>query len=269
MATNCHSLKATLLEFLNKEIEVVERQGSCVLTFPQKTIDSRFPAVFIEKKMDDYFVVHDGGKTSAELFAQGIHLTDVKLGILEQLADCYGATFVKGMFTIGCRRSELNASIMAMGQCATLGTWHVLGHKPAFTEEPVLHRVESGLRLWNAPYERDVLLHVKMKGRKATHFADFVSYPRNTVREPIAIRVLRPSDNPLDQARGYGFMVLDTENTIYQNWLRMAVVTKKDEWTRQALELVRDLATKTVEVESGDEGKLEELIPERLSEIAA
>src|SRR5258708_1178478 len=98
MATNCRLLRANLLEFLGSAIDVIETRDACVLTLPQKTLDDRRASVFVQEKMPDYFLVHDGGKTAAELFAQGIHITDLKQTILEELAERYGATFLKVLF---------------------------------------------------------------------------------------------------------------------------------------------------------------------------
>lgn len=269
MATNCQSLKATLLDFLGTGINVAEIRDYCVLTLPQKTLDDRLVSVFVQEKMPGFFLVHDGGKAAAELFAQGIHVTDLKLQTLEELAERYGATFAHGAFRIGCKTDELNTAILSIAQCATLSTWHILGHKPSFTEEPVLHRVGAAIRAWDAPYVKEVRERVKVPGRKTQHVIDFVSFPLNVVGTPIGVKVVRPSDNPLEQARGFGFMAYDLENTPYETWARVAVVTKADEWTDTALELVRASAAGTVEVEAGREDEIQTLLPQRLSALAA
>jgi hypothetical protein len=133
--------------------------------------------VFVHEKIPGFFAVDDGGKTAAELFAQGIHLTDVRLAVMEELAERYGATFAQGTFRIGCRTEKLNAAIVSIAQCATLATWYVLGHKPKFDEEPILHRIEAGMRAWQAPYNYEVRPRVHILGQKAEHVIDFVSFP--------------------------------------------------------------------------------------------
>lgn len=282
MGTNCQFLKKTLLEFLGNAIDVTETRDYCVLTLPQKTIDDRLASVFVQEKMPGFFLVDDGGKTAAELFAQGIHVTDLKLAALEELAERYGATFVQGTFRIGCHAEKLNAAIVSIGQCATLATWYVLGHKPRFEEEPVLHRIEGGMRAWKAPYENEIRSRVRMLGQKMEHVMDFVSFPRNghedrrveqvidklDSRLPICVKAVRPSDNPLEQARGYGFMAYDLAKTQFETWPRVAVVTRADEWTQSAMDLVYASASIVVPIETGEEEKLEKLLPERLSEVA-
>src|ERR1700722_10596001 len=185
MATNCQSLKANFLEFLTGAINVAEIKGSCVLTLPQKTVDDRRPTIFVQENLPGYFIVHDGGKTAAELFAQGVHITDLRQAVLEDLAARYGATFVKGTFRIGCQADDLNSAIVAMAQCATLGTWQILAQKPKFEDEPVLHRVEAGMLAWRAPYEHDIRPRVRIRGVQMEHVLDFASFPRHVQRSPI------------------------------------------------------------------------------------
>ncbi len=267
--TYCHSLKKSLLKHFGSEIRVTESREGCVLVLPSKTLDDRYIAVFIERKTPDYFVVHDAGKTSAELHSQGIHITDLREEAFSQMADKLGAMFVDGVFQVGCKEQELHSAILAIGQCETLGMWHLLGHKPDFGEEPVESRVEQGLKTWQAPYPTRIERKVQVKGLRATHVLDFVCYSQKETREPIAIKILRPSDDSLAKAREYGFMVYDTEKTMFEHWLRLAVMTKADKWRSSAKQLIASLSTSTLEVESGDEGSLERRVPDVLDQIAA
>lgn len=289
MATNCQFLKETLFEFLGNAINVTAIKDYCVLTLPQKTVDDRLVSVFVHENIPGYFLVDDGGKTAAELFAQGIHITDVKMVGLEDLAERYGATFSEGTFRIGCRTERLNDAIMSISQCATLATWHVLAHKPRFEEEPVLHRIEKGMRAWHPPYETEIRSRVRLLGKKAEHVIDFVSVPRNgygpianeddrkvesVLRKmsphlPIAVKLVRPSDNPLEQARGYGFMAYDLKDTQYEFWPRVAVATRADDWTENALDLIRKSATSVLAVETGREETIEEQLPFYLTEAVS
>ena len=91
--TNCHSIRDSFLGFLGDEIRVIESEGGCVLVLPGKTLDDRHSAIFIEQRMSDYFLVHDAGKTAAELYAQGIHITDPREEAFTQMAERLGAVF--------------------------------------------------------------------------------------------------------------------------------------------------------------------------------
>jgi hypothetical protein len=235
---------------------------------PTKTLDDRYIAVFVDRKTPDYFVVHDAGKTAAELHAQGIHITDLRAETFAQMADRLGAMFMDGVFQLGCKENDLHSAILAICQCESMGMWHVLGHKPDFAEEPLLSRVERGLLSWKPSYPHKVERRVRVKGNKADHLFDFVSYPRAS-REPIAIKVLRPSDDPIGKAREYGFLVYDTEHTLVERWSRVAVLSKADKWSKNASELIESLSTRTLRVDSGDEESIERRLPMVLESIAA
>ena len=268
--TYCLSLKESLLAFMGAEIAVREFRDGCVLVLPTKTIDDRFVTVFIDRKADDYFVVHDAGKTAAELHGQGVHLTDLRTEAFSDMAGKFGASFVDGVFQIGCRQDLLTTSVLAIGQCESMGTWHLLGHKPDLADEPIRNRVERCLTVWSAPHHYSLQRNVRVPGNKATHVFDFVSYPSDAKqREPIAIKVLTPSDDPLGKAREYGFLVLDTEKTYFENWRRLAILAKADRWSRPSKSLVASLSTATLEVDTGDEPTIEQRLPDALEQLAA
>jgi hypothetical protein len=75
-------------------------------------------------------------------------------------------------------------------------------------------------------------------------------------------------ENPLEQARGYGFMAYDLEGTQFEFWPRIAVVTRAEDWTENALDLVRKSATSVLVVETGKEETIEKLLPFQLTEVA-
>ena len=126
------------------------------------------------------------------------------------------------------------------------------------------------MRAWRAPYDNEIRPRVRVLGQKTEHVIDFVSYPRTDApRLPIGVKVVRPSDNPLEQARGYGFMAYDLANTQFADWPRVAVVTRAEEWTDNAMELVHASATAVIPIDTGKEETIEKLLPERLSEVAA
>jgi len=267
--TNCHSIRESLVSFFGREVRISESKDGCVFVLPGKTIDDRYTAVFVDRKTPDYFVVHDAGKTSSELYSQGIHITEVREEAFVNMAERMGAIFADGTFQIGCKEDELESAILAVNQCANLGMWHLLGHKPDLSDEPLLNRIERGITAWNAPYIHTVQPRVPVKGRRGNHVFDFVSFPAVERRQPIAIKVLRPSDDSLRKAREYGFLAYDIEQTNFENWLRLAVLAKADRWTRNAKQLVAASSTTMVEVEVGDEESLESKVPAALELLVA
>lgn len=248
---------------------MIESEDGCVLVLPNKTLDDRHPAIFVDQRMDDYFLVHDAGKTAAELYAQGVHITESREEAFSEMAERLGAVFSKGMFQVGCNRAELHQAILAVGQCESLGMWHILGHKPDFSDEPIISRVETGVRAWNAPYENRVEPRVPVQGRNSKHVFDFVSFPLHVPREVIALKILRPGDDPISKAKEYGYLALDIQTTQFEQWHRLAIMTKVERWSKNAREIVQRLSAATVEVESGEEEAIETLVPQRLEEMAA
>jgi len=257
------------MAFLGQEIQVIESRGGCVLVLPSKTLDDRQHAIFIDERMPNYFLVHDAGKTAAELHAQGVHVTDARKEMFSLMADRLGAAFSDGVFQVGCNRDELYRAILAVEQCESLGMWHLLGHKPDFSDEGIRHHVARGIKAWAAPYEHQVNSNIVVTGRHSPHKFEFVSFPKNVPREAIAIKILRPGDDASSKAKEYGYLALDIEETQYDHWQRLAIMTKADRWPRKAKELVEELSTATVEVEDGDEDSIDRIVPEKLSQIAA
>jgi hypothetical protein len=266
--TNCNSIKDSLIGFFGREMRISESQDGCVLVLPGKTIDDRYTAIFVDRKTPDYFVVHDAGKTSSELYSQGIHMTEIREEAFAGMAERMGAIFADGAFQVGCKQGELESAILAVNQCANLGMWLLLGHKPDFSDEPLLSRIERGMTVWNAPYAHKVEARVPVKGKRGNHVFDFVSFPA-VERQPIAVKVLRPSDDSLRKAREYGFLAYDIEHTNFDRWLRLAVLAKADRWTRNAKQIVAASSSTMIEVDVGDEESLESKVPAALELLVA
>lgn len=269
-ATNCNSLKAAVLSYLSDSIEITELRDRCVLTLPTKTIDDRYADVFIEQRLKDSFLVHDAGMTVSQLFAQGIHLTEGRERSFCELAEKFHVTFADGAFKSVCKLEDIQRTIIAISQCATLGSWYVLGHRPSVVEEPVLARVERGIRAWNPGFPVLIEPRVHLTGRTSDHVFEFGIYPKGSeLAFPVLTKVLRPSVNSAARAREYGFTAYDLDQTDFQSWLRFAVITKSEEWSKDAKGLIRKLSNSTVEVNVGDEESLVDLIPIELRKIAA
>lgn len=254
--TNCSQIRQQLINRLSNDIEASVIEGQCVFTLPIRTVDDRTTEVFIEKQLGDTYRVHDAGITTSHLFAQGIHITENKTELFEEMARRLGATYMAGMFEKWCKENEIQDAIMAVGQCASLATMEVAAHKPIFEEEPITKRVERTLNLWKPRYIKQINKHVRMQGKKAQHTVDFVSFPENPDINTVAVQILAPSHSPQAQAERYGFLVVDTEERPpYDRWNRLAIVTKVEQWGDKSLRLVRDLSHRTVELVTGEEKK--------------
>ena len=139
--TVCHSLKSSLVAFLNDQTEVFAADNYCVVTLPLKTLDGRFIDIYVESNFNDVVRVHDGGKTTSELFSQGIHIGDETKALFKSLAARYGATFENGAFSIACWphqgrwRQDTQAAILGIAQCATLAMFDLLRHVPVVEDQ--------------------------------------------------------------------------------------------------------------------------------------
>lgn len=268
--TNCSLIRKSLIQRLSDDVEVSMVSGQCVFTLPLKSLDERHTEVFIEKQLGDNYRVHDAGITSSHLFAQGIHITENKSVLFEEMARRLGATYLSGTFETRCKEDKLQDAILAVGHCAAMASIEVAAHKPMFEEEPITTRVQRSLARWKPPYIRQIGKNVPVRGKKAKHTFDFVSFPEQPENiNPVAIKILAPSHSAQAQAERYGFLVLDTEELPpYDTWNRLTIVTKVEQWGDNSLRLVRDLSKETIPLVTGEEGKIEDIIPEVMEHLS-
>lgn len=264
---SCLTLKESFARYFLNEVAVTPLRDSCVFTLPIKTLDQRYPDVFIEKKLEDTFLVHDAGTTVAQLYAQGIHVTESRTSSLQAIADRFGAVYAEETFQRLSDAKSLESSVLAIAQCELMGMHGVLEHNPVLEQDSINLRVKHALEQWRPPYIRDIQYRFEVRGKKASHSFDFVTFPTDSQHKSTALRILKPSSNPQAQAERYGFLALDIEGTIYGSWNRFAIITKADLWTKGPLSLIRSLSTKTIEVRSGEEDSLGERIPSVMDDL--
>lgn len=265
---NCLSIKTSLIDYLQKEVEVAAFKDRCVITLPIKTLDDRYVNIFAENKFGDFFLVHDAGKTLNELFVQGISLTDTKRAHLEMMAKQFGAELTQEVFTIGCKLEGLQDAILCISQCATLAMFELLDHRPEIEEETLSSRVSRSLKKWQPAFITGIERAISIKGTKFPHRFDFVIYPANDrEHNTTAIKLLPPTYSGTVQAERYAYLVLDIEHTPYNIWPRMVVVTKVETWPLPALQMVRGLSQGILEIRSGEENIIEEALPAQMTAL--
>jgi hypothetical protein len=268
--TNCSQIREALIRRLSDEIVISTVMDQCVFSLPIKGLDDRSTDVFVEKMLGESYRVHDAGITTSHLFAQGIHITEHKADLFEEVAKRLGVNYLAGTFEISCKESEVHDAIFAVGQCSAMATVEVASHKPVIEEDPIKTRVQRSLTQWKPGYVREIRRGVPVKGVRARHSFDFVSFPEDIDRtNTVAIQVLAPSHSPQAQAERYGFLVLDTEQiSPYDRWKRFAIVTKVEEWGNRPLQLVQDLSQETVKLISGEEEKVEKIVPQIMESLS-
>lgn len=267
--TSCSELRTSLIRKLNDEVETSIIAGQCVFTIPIRSLDDRYIEVFVERKLGDQYRVHDAGITTSHLFAQGVHITERKSGLFEELARRLGVLYVRGSFEISCRKELVDGAILAIGQCASIATFELAEHVPVVERESVKQRVFRSLEQSRRDYVQSIGTNIAVKGRKTRHTFDFVRFSNEPRFNTVAVQVLSPSNSPQAQAERYGFLVLDSEDVPpYNTWKRLAVVTRAENWGDRSLKLVNELSDETLHLITGEEDMVETTVPTIVDELA-
>lgn len=264
--STCSDIRDSLISYLQKEVEIASFKDACVLTLPLKTADERFVDVTVERKLPDYFVVHDAGKSISELFTQGVSLTEAMRKNLQSIAKINGAELVRDVFTVGCKADKLQDAILGIGLCSTMAMLGLIGHKPEIEEESLSSRVAKTLNVWRPPYIVGIDRGVTVRGRRYPHRLDFVAVASSDNGHPTsAVKLLPPTYSGQVQAERYAYLVFDLERTSYETWKRVAVLTKVETWPIRALQMVRELSNATLELRTGEEPSIREQLPEKMN----
>lgn len=263
---NCRSIRDLLVSYFGANTEVTTANDRCIVTLPLTTLDDRSVHVYVQQTMADYVVVSDGGKSMAELFAQGIHLTETQISFMKTIARHYNATFIGNIFQIGCKLSEVQQSVVAIAQCAALAMVPVASHRAVIEDEPVSARIARSLHKWKPDYV-DIGRREQLKGHHSFHAFDFVAHNRKRGASSIAIKHLPPSYGSHVQAQRYGFLALDGAGMPWGNWHRLAVITKREEWHNADVELVRQFSSDVIELETDGEERIEQILPGKMTEL--
>jgi hypothetical protein len=245
----CSSIRTGLLQYFGDQTEVLSLKDTCVISLPIKTVDNRWVDVYIDQRMDGFYVVHDAGKTTGELLSHGVKLTEGQLSILNQIAGSLGAAVKDGSFVVGCKGDKLQEAIFAVAQCASLGMLEAMKHRPVIEDEPVVALAGDVINEWSDGKGK-IKRGVTIQGDSAQHTMNFVFYPNHNGRHhPIAVKVLQPSYTPMISAQRYGFLALDIERVpFYRDWKRLAILARKSQWTQDAISLIEKHSARTLQV---------------------
>ena len=254
----CDSIRDALLEYFGDQTEVLSLRDTCVISLPIKTVDNRWIDVYIDQRMEGFYVVHDGGKTTGELISHGVKITEAKLTTLNQIAGSFGASVKDSTFVVGCKRDKLQEAIFAIAQCASLGMLEAMKHQPVIEDEPILALAGDVISEWSDGKGK-IKRRVTIQGDSASHQMDFVFFPKNNGRHyPIAVNILHPSYTPMISAQRYGFLALDIDKVpMYGDWKRLAILARRGQWTPEALAIIERHAARTIQVAAGDTGSLD------------
>jgi hypothetical protein len=173
------------------------------------------------------------------------------------------------IFQIQCTEDGVRAAVLAIGQCAALSMIEVVTHQPKIEDEPLSARVQRSLAQWR-PDDVEIHRRFPVVGKMGVeHVFDFVSMPTKTsALRTVALKLLAPSAGSLWQAERYGFFVYDITGRAPYRWPRLAVVSKIEEWSPKALELVRTLSTDVILLETDREERIEIILPLKMTELS-
>jgi hypothetical protein len=249
-------------------LEATATEQGCIVTLPLKTADDRFIDVFVDQMTGskNFMYVHDGGKNTAELYAQGIHPNDTQEAMLKGIARAHGATFHDGRFQILCKNeAEIQAAVLAIGQCAALSMIEVVSHIPNVQEEPLTGRVARALQAWQPPHV-EIERRVHIAGRTGLdHVFDFVAKSARFDRRTVALKLLPPSVGPAWQVSRYALLALDLEGKEAAQWSRLAIVSKAELWQPKTIDVVRQFSTDIIVLKTDEEEEIERMLPHKMN----
>lgn len=265
----CRSVKESLLDFLGSRVDVYLDEGACVVTLPLRTLDNRYVIVYVEPTATDRFLVHDGGDAAAELFLQGVKLTEGKLTMLRNMAKRYGASFVNNSFTVVAAQGMLNEAILTVAQCATTGMHDLLKIAPVFDEERVAALVKKTLEK-TPPPDMHVQFGVTAKGASADHRFDALAQPFHAVDlRTVAIKTLGTAYPANVQSERFIGMVLDLRETPFSKWQKLTIVPRSDAWPEEHIRTVKALSDDVILLKTGEDEKVIEKIIPTIQALAA
>lgn len=258
METKCQSISKLLIDSLTTSTVAHQVGQACAVTLPIPTIDGRRVDVFIEQRMNDYCVVHDGGKATGELILQGVNLTESIVSHFEHLAKRFGVSYGNDAFSATGKSANVTSMVLSVGMCSSVAMGQLVGHISALAEEPLRQQVGSVVKGW-ARRRFKVLPDVLVPGGHAKHRFDFVAYPKKSTANTVAMSVLLPGSNSLAAAERFGFKTTDLEDTQYHAWRKVVVQGRSDTWSAEAKAILSRCADLVIQLNEDEKINVAEL----------
>lgn len=239
----CSSVKELIVDYVRSMTDASQIDGECVITLPLNTFDQRWVEVSVMQRSPNYYIVDDSGKAWDELLTQGVAMTDVVRAKFQTIAERFGVEFAKGRLRVGCTFELLQNSIWAVGQCSSLAMSELISHRAA-VEKDTRKAVGGIIQDWSLSAGFRVQSDTTVTGRVSQHTFDFVALDEGNV---IAVNILAPGSGGKARAERYGFQSFDLENTPEGRWKKMAILSRPDEWSFEARNLIKRFAGKVVD----------------------
>jgi hypothetical protein len=232
LETQCSGIKDSLICYLSSYVAAQQIGDTCVVTLPFETLDKRWVDVFIEPRVKDFYLIHDGGKAVNELILQGMKITPAVERGLSLVASRFGVSYTDEMFQSGSKLAGLAARIYSVGMSSALAMANLLEHVVEVEEEPIEGQIGVLLNRWGRNRAK-VTENVRVAGEIKQHTFNFLVSPRRRGL-PIGVSVLHPTAGALAAAERFGFKAKDLASTQFGKWPLVAVEDKSDIWSPEA-----------------------------------
>jgi hypothetical protein len=261
----CSGIKDSLVGYLSSHVAAQQIGETCVVTLPIETLDKRWVDVFIEPRVKDFYLIHDGGKAINELILQGMKITPAVERGLSLVAKRFGVSYSDEMFQTGTKLADLPTRVYAVGMSSALAMANLLEHVAEVEEEPVEGRIGTLLNRWGKNRAK-VTENVRVSGEIKEHTFNFLVSPRHK-GVPIGVSVLHPTAGALAAAERFGFKAKDLTGTSVGKWPRVAIEDKAEIWSPEARKIVKSCANFVIPIRSGERPTFEQ-ISEALDAVA-
>lgn len=216
---NCEEMFQSLLKFLNN-IHVSSVAHDCRIVLPLFSYDKRNISVYISPFSQDSVILHDGGKTLSEFWAQGLYWESSQKfrSYLEKMLVQY--ELLLGEQNLGKDTLFKKVPIDAL----PLEIWRFGSSLVAISSLLIEHKlkqifpiklkiesmVESRLQEFSSQKHWSYKKKFKIKGQTEDHHFDFVLQPQHKEGKILsAIDILTIYPSPLFSARIYRYKIMD------------------------------------------------------------
>jgi hypothetical protein len=257
LQAQCSGIKESLIGYISSHLAAQQIGDTCVVTLPFETLDKRWVDVFIEPRVKDFYLIHDGGKAVNELILQGMKITPAVERGLSLVASRFGISYSDEMFQSGTKMAGLSSKIYSVGMSSALAMVNLLEHVSEVEEEPIEGQIGTLLNRWGRNRAK-ITENVRVAGEIKQHTFNFLVSPRRHGL-PIGVSILHPTAGALAAAERFGFKAKDLADTKFGKWPRVAVEDKAEIWSPEARRIVKRFAKFVIPIRTGERPTFEQI----------
>jgi hypothetical protein len=248
----CSSIESLLREqWLERLVVKSVGENLCIASLPMSTVDNRQPDVFIETRVGDYLLAHDGGKAFNELILSGHKGTEAVERSFQGLAQQFGILWKDQSFQMLCKLDRLPDAVLAISSASLAASVFLLDRIPVEPSDTTFEALRKALKHW-AKSKARLKETVTAPGAVKQHRFDFLLTP-NAGFPPIGVSVLSPGNSALFAAERYAFKLLDLKSSPAGKWGQLVVQTNDEEWSGNARKIINRMADAVITVPGGQQ----------------